>query len=161
MNKMDDTQISNLTITGSFTPPPSAIGSTQFNLSDPLVITKQRHKQIKVYAQDKGAVAATVTGRVIHVADSAGTVNSINVGNVVANIGAATIVFDLKKNGASILTGTITTTNAHAAYAKVPGSIATAAYVAGDVFEITVTATAGGGTLGQGPFASVVFDEAP
>ena len=34
-------------------------------------------------------------------------------------------------------------------------------YVAGDVFEVDITATAGGGTLGQGLAVEVEFDENP
>jgi hypothetical protein len=45
------------------------------------------------------------------------------------------VTVDLKKNGTSVLTSVVTITNAQAAYARVAGAIATAAYVAGDVFE--------------------------
>jgi len=46
-----------------------------------------------------------------------------------------------------------------AAFAKVAGTVTDDDYVAGDVFETVVTVSAGSGTLGQGVFVDLVFDE--
>lgn len=67
---------------------------------------------------------------------------------------------DLKKNGTSVLTSTVTIDHTVAAYTQVAASIATNTYVAGDVFEVVVTATAGGGTLPQGLFVALITREA-
>jgi hypothetical protein len=69
------------------------------------------------------------------------------------------VTVDLRKNGTTILTSVITISVAQAAYARVAGAIASAAYIAGDVFELVVTATAGGGTLPQGLFVDTVLRE--
>lgn len=155
--------VGDLRVYGSLTPdtlvaPASSIGSTQFNASDPLAIAKQRHKVFANHHQEGTAVSAT---KVVHYARAAGTISAVRAGSVVACVGAATIVVDVKKNGVSILTGTFTLDNANTAYTPESGTLATTTYAAGDVLTSVVVATAGGGTLGSGLFVEVDLDEAP
>ena len=84
---------------------------------------------------------------------------AIEAGVVVQAAGAATVTVDLRKNGTTILSGVITLNNTHVAYAEVAGTISSARYVTGDVFEIVLTATAGGGTLPQGVYVNTIFRE--
>lgn len=136
--------------------------NTQINASAAIDATKLKHQYAPVFSQVHGS-AATSERRVIHVARSAGEVTAAEAGHVVAGAGGATVTVDVRKNGTSILTGAtpISLTVAGAAYSKTTGSLNSSltAYVAGDVFEIVLVATAGGGTLPQGVFADVVFRE--
>lgn len=139
--------------------PAGCLGDTQFSGSDPLTAAKQEHQITKTLAQVHGSVATTER-RPIHVARGAGVVAGFRAGSVVANVGAATVTADLRKNGTSILSAVITLDNANTAFIPEAGTVNTDDYVADDVFEVVLTATAGGGTLGQGVFAEAVFREA-
>lgn len=139
--------------------PAASVGDNQFASSDPLSAAKQEHQHEEVVAQVHGTAAVTER-RVLHVARGAGSVTAFRAGVVVANVGAATITVDLRKNGTTVLSAVVTLNNTHTAYTKVDGTVSVPTYVAGDVFEVVITATAGGGTLGQGLFAQGVFREA-
>lgn len=140
--------------------PNASLGDAQINASNPLGVTKTIHRTFGEYSQPHGT-AATTERRVIHRAKAAGTITSFLTGPVVAAAGAATVTANLLKNGASVLTAVATINSGTAAFASVVASITTATYVAGDVFEVSLTATAGGGTLPQGVFAQGIFDEQP
>jgi hypothetical protein len=143
----------------SFTAPTGSITDAMIQGNAGIDATKLDHQHQPVYAQPHGTAAITER-QVIHVAKSAGEVVQIQAGVVVACVGAATITVDLRKNGTTVLTGAITIDNGDAAYAEVAGTVSVTTYVAGDVFEVVVTATAGGGTLGQGLYVAPVFREA-
>lgn len=110
------------------------------------------------YRQGSAATAADAR-EVIHVAKGDGSLFDLKAGLVDANVGDSEVDVDLLKNGVSILTAPITLDSGDADYALVAAAIATAAYVAGDVFEISVDATVGTGTLGKGLFAVPTFRE--
>lgn len=138
--------------------PDGSFGDAQLGTTNPVAATKLQHQYAACYAQPGGSAAATER-KVRHVARSAGSVAAVEAGVVTPAVGAATVALDVLKNGTSVLTSVVTITSAQAAYARVSGAIAAAAYAAGDVFELAVTATAGGGTLPQGFFCDVVFRE--
>lgn len=141
--------------------PAAAVGDGQFDGNSPLATGKQRHRKQHTYRQSNGS-AVVSDQQAVHVGYGAnGSVVAVRAGIRTAAVGAATVTIDVKKNGTSILTGTISITSSQAAFALVAGSVATAAYVVGDVFEVIVTATAGGGTLPQGLFVDLIFDEDP
>lgn len=119
----------------------------------------------KNYAQES-ATSCADEARVVHVARGAsGTVLGVEIGAVVANIGAAVVDVDVLKNGVSILTGgtPVQIDSGDAAYAIVAGSLDAAeiAYVVGDVFEVSIDGTAGGGTLAKGVFCNLTLQELP
>lgn len=120
---------------------------------------KLKHFHRQVYAQESATTAASES-RVVHHCLASGTVTDFYVGSVVVNGGAATVAVDLKKNGSSILSSAVTLSSSNTARVAVAGSISSASVVAGDVLEVTITATAGGGTLAKGVFASVNIHEA-
>lgn len=138
--------------------PDGSFGDSQIGSTNPIDATKLKHQHVKVHAQPYGTAAASER-KVVHVARSAGSVAAIEVGVVVAAVGAATVTLDVRKNGTSVLTSPVSLTSSQAAYSKVNGAISVAAYSSGDVFEIVLTATAGGGTLPQGVFCDAVFRE--
>lgn len=139
--------------------PAASVGDSQFSASDPLTAAKQEHQHERTLAQVHGS-ASVSERRVLHVARGAGTITSFRAGLIVANVGAATVTVDLRKNGTTVLSSVITLNSSTATYAKVDGTISSASFVAGDVFEVVITSTAGGGTLGQGVFAQGIFREA-
>ena len=145
--------------TNSFAPPANSIGNTEFDATDPLDATKQQHQYVLKYAQDDGAVVATKTSP-IHTAHAAGTLVALVASLKTPCVGAATVVVDLLKNGTTVLSGTITLDSGESAYATVDATFASTAYAAGDNFDVRVTATAGGGTIGQrlGVFLTVRED---
>lgn len=121
--------------------------------------TKLQHRHHAVFTQPLSAAADET--RVIYVAQAAGTLESFGAGSITLNISGSTVTVDLKKNGTTVLTGVVSLSDSgNTAYVLESGTIASAAYVAGDCFTIVVDATVGGGTLATGLFASAVFDEA-
>jgi hypothetical protein len=143
---------------GSVVLPADCVTDTNVNGSSPLAAAKTRHRHLRTLAQAHGT-AATAERRVVHVAHAAGTVSAFRVGPVVAATGNSTATADLYKNGASVLSAGVALDNTNAAYAEEAGAVSSAAYVAGDVFEVVVTVSAGTGTLPQGVYADAVFDE--
>jgi hypothetical protein len=145
---------------GSITLPDAAVGDVQASAASPLGRTKTVHQYDSGYAQPI-ASAVVDAAAVLHVAHDTGTVVSFQVGIVTPPIGAATIVVTLKKNGAVILSASITLNNATVAYAVTSGAFTVSphTYVSGDVFSIDVDETTGGGTQGKGIFASLVVAE--
>jgi hypothetical protein len=104
--------------------------------------------------------AATAETRAVHeVVGATATALRFAAGSVAIAVGAATVTVDVKKNGTSILSAPITLDNANTAYVAEEGTISTPGAVAGDVYTIVTTATAGGGTLPTGVFATLTLDE--
>lgn len=145
--------------TGGVVLPANCIGDNQFAAASPLSVDKQSHQYLERLTQAHGS-AAVAERRVIHVAKSGGVVEDFSAGVATACVGDSTIDVDLKKNGTTILTGTIEIDSGDAAFDLVEGDLSSTSYSAGDVFEVVVAVTAGTGTLGQGLFAQAVFREA-
>lgn len=127
------------------------------NASADISATKLEMQHSVTYGQNGTASSVTVP---IHcVRNASGAVVSIEAGSVVANIGAATVTVDLKKNGTTMLTGVITLDNANTAYLSEAGTLSSTALVDGDVLTLVIVATAGGGTLATGLFVTVYWSE--
>lgn len=112
------------------------------------------------YNQAHGVAAASET-RIIcpGIRGTTGTVKRVRAALTVACIGAATITIVLKKNGATTL-HTMTIDNALTNYEppKVE-TVVSGSVVKDDVLSLEITATAGGGTLGQGLAVDVDVEE--
>ena len=124
--------------------------------------TKLIHQYQVVHA-DPSATAASTYKKTIYVVHGANaTLVAFVAGCVTPCIGSDTITVKLRKNGTDILTADISLTNAQSAYQLVTaaGFTSTTA-VAGDVFEIDITANHSSGTLGAGLFAELVLTETP
>lgn len=143
---------------GPVTLPASVISDNQVASSASIDTAKVKHRHSKHYGQNGTASSVTIP---IHIARAAGSVVAIEAGSIVANIGAATVTIDLKKNGSSILTGVITLDSGNTARVLEAGTISSASYVDGDFFELVIVATAGGGTLATGLGVEVTFNENP
>ena len=104
----------------------------------------------------------TVTGtpvarhEIVYVADKAGTIRNFNA--LCYDTGtSASVTFDLKKNGTSVLSSVVTITNATSDRAVVAGTISTATLAIGDVLTIELAVSSSTGM--QGPFAWAVIEE--
>lgn len=120
---------------------------------------KLEHRHRITYSQESGTTSAT-EDKIIHVVHgTAGTVNAFEAGSVTLCTGAGTITVDLHKNGSTILSAPITLDTGNTVYVTESGTISSASLSDGDVLEVVVVATAGGGSVGNGVFASVEIDE--
>jgi uncharacterized protein YfiM (DUF2279 family) len=143
--------------TGGVVLPASVITDSQVAPAAGITQDKLEHQHAKIYNQAGNAVSET---KAIYVARSAGTLLSFVAGMVGANAGAATVTFDLKKNGTTVLTAVVSLGSGDPAYTPKSGTLSVTSFVAGDVFTVVTVATAGGGTLGTGAFASLRAKEA-
>jgi hypothetical protein len=139
--------------------PADAVGDTQVDTARPISAAKLEHQHCKQFAQAHGT-AATSERRVVHAARAAGSLTEVRAGLSVVCAGAATVTIQVLKNGTNVLTSTLQLDNTTAIFTSVLGVFSATTYVAGDVFEVSTTATAGGGTLGQGVYCAVTFTEA-
>jgi hypothetical protein len=145
----------------SVTLPNDSVGDAQVDSNSPIDAIKLIHQQIKEVRTNYGA-AVTSFRQVIHSAYAKGTLVEFAAALAVANTGAATVTAALYKNGVSIMSGAPATLNSGvAAYAfSAPAGLTSTVVLPGDVFEVVVTATAGGGVVGQGLTARLVLREA-
>lgn len=149
-----------VTFSGTVALPPGSVGDGQMIPGNPVSAPNLQHRFMPRLSQPFG-VAAVAERKAVHRARAPGTVTSFWAGLTAACIGAATVTIDLLKNGVSMLSAPVVLTSATAAFGSVAGALSgAAAYVAGDVIEVSVTVAAGGGTLGQGVFAEPVLTEA-
>lgn len=153
-----DLRVRGTLIVDDFAPPNSSIGNAQIDVADPINSDKLEHQYLPTYSQPN--TTATTETRVIHVARAAGTIEGFRAGSIAACSGAATITFDLKKNGTTVLSSVITLDNANTARVIEAGTLSGSPTVAaGDVLEVVITATASGGTLGTGAFCQAIVRE--
>jgi hypothetical protein len=146
---------------GTMDLPANSVGDDQVRATQPITCAKLNHQYQPLYSQPRASTV--VTGReVIHVANAVGEIISVQaLLTDLALVGAATIVVKVYKNGVDITGTPATLTNADALYTGVQdATLSSVDYVAGDVFEVDVVATAGGGTVGKGLVVRIVFREA-
>lgn len=127
----------------------NAVGNTQFNASDPLSVTKQEHLHTRILAQVNGT-AATAERRIVHQAFNAGTILGVQACAIVPCTGTSVVNIDVKKNGVTVLSSTLSLNSTPVAYQQVTGTLSVTTFVAGDVLDITITPVAGTGAVGQG-----------
>jgi hypothetical protein len=124
---------------------------------------KIQQQEIQLFAQD---FTTTIVAQrhLIHWAKGGnGTIQEFRVTVTTAMIGAATATIDLKKNGTTILTSSITIDSTLVAFViKNPAGYTSLTYVANDFFEVEIlTAVAGGGTLAKGFSSALIVREDP
>ena len=153
-----DIYVQGTVICGGINLPNECVGNANINPIDPIYPQNLLMEHVKTFSQDRGSVAAAER-KVMHVANGNGTLLQISCGVTVANIGAATITIDFYNNGVSILSAPITLNSTNTAYSSQLGAFATPNYSQFNVFEVVVTVSASGGTLGQGLWVQGVFQE--
>lgn len=141
----------------NFQAPSGSVTDDALSANSPAGVTKTRH------LHDKGtnfalAIGGTPAAReeIVYTAKAAGTIRNFNA--LCNDTGtSASVTFDLKKNGTTVLSGVITITNATTDKATQAGSLSSTTYVAGDVFSIALAVSSSTGMTG--PYAWAQFDE--
>ena len=156
-----------LVITGTLIPrtlnlPSGCVQSDDIQAGAGIEATKLEHRFRPALSQAHGS-AGTSERRVVHqVIGATGKINSVRAQLSVAPVGAATHSIQAKKNGTNILSPALVLDNANTVFIDEVAAGFTAGgdeLVNGDVIEVDVTATAGGGTLGQGLHVVLDLDE--
>jgi hypothetical protein len=142
----------------SITLPQNAIdNSSQIKAGTNLNADKLEQRFFPAWSQPNSA-ASTET-RTLFVARRSGVVNEVIAGSIAKATGDAVVTLDVKKNGTTILNAVITLDNANTNRIVELGSITSSAFVAGDWFEVVITATANTGTLPTGVFLQMECDQ--
>ncbi len=142
--------------------PASSVGDAQIPSSAGIQATKVIQQYAPQYADPAATTVASVR-KTIHVAYGAtGTIVAFRAGMVTPCVSPDTVTVKLRKNGTDILSADISLSSSQSAFQTVLASgFTSTAYVAGDVFEVDITANHSSGTLGLGLFAQLVIDETP
>jgi hypothetical protein len=129
----------------TFTLPINSVTDTSVVAGAALSASKLQHQHQKVAVLCDHATNAAVKRVQIHkVYGTTGTILQFGVVASVAAGAATTITVDLKKNGSSILSATITLDNGTAAYAlKQPAGFTSTSLVVTDILEADITAVSG------------------
>lgn len=104
------------------------------------------------------AIGGTPTTReeIVLVCDVAGTIRGFSC--LCNDTGtAASVTFDLKKNGTTVLSSVVTITNATADRAVIDGTLSVTTVAVGDILSIALTVSTSTGM--QGPYAFVTIEE--
>jgi len=163
MNRLEGDFYFSGTVTGrSIAPSDGAVTNAKVAADADIDATKLGH-QYKIVRDlcDHATTAAAKRIIVDYVYGASGTIVAGGVVASVAPIGDATITFDIKKNGVSILSATISLTSATAANTlKEPAGFSSTTVAAGDVISFEITAVnAGTGTLPKGVAGVLILRE--
>lgn len=144
---------------GTFIPDAGIIADTHFsNVStDRLQSSKQIHV-IKAFTNFDLPIASTPAAReeIVYVAPAAATVKLFRA--MCNDTGtSSSVTFDLKKNGVSILSGTINITHSDSDRTVKDGSLSSVSLAADDVLSIQLAVSSSTGM--QGPYAEVYIEE--
>jgi len=155
----EDVTVRGVLAPSTFVAPANAITtSTQVQAGANLNADKLEQRFFPGWSQPNSA--STTETRNLFVANRAGTVNSVKAGSIAAAIGNSTVTIDVKKNGSTILSAVITLDNANTARITEAGTISgPGTFVAGDWYEVVITATIGTGTLPTGVFCQLEVDQ--
>ncbi len=126
-----------------------------------IAATKTIQQHVLTVSQESGTAVPDEEFVVHCVYGATATAVAFEAGAVVASAGAATVSVDLHKNGTTVLSAAITLNSSQTAYETVTATISTTAYTDGDVLEVIIDGTVGGGTLAKGVFATLVLREVP
>lgn len=155
----DNVTIAGRLIAGQFDMPAGAVSDTSVESGANIDADKLEHTHRKIYSLS--GTAASVTIPIHSVIGATARRLQVVAGSIAIAVGAATVTIDVKKNGTSVMTGATVHTLDSSNTARVAEalSIATTTAVAGDLFELVIVATAGGGTIPTGLFVEFQIDE--
>jgi hypothetical protein len=160
-NNLGDTYVNGTLQAKTLIVPAGAIVDSNVAAGANIDALKLRHVTVVTHRQKDGTAVVTQTELVGIIAGATGTILTFQACLTAACTGAGTVTVDLQKNGVSVLSAAISFSNADAANAVKAGTINTAAVVQGDLLRVVVTATAGGGAVGQGLVAVGRINELP
>ena len=153
----DNISVRGTAILASVSLPASVVSNANVAAGAAIATDKLRHKHRKTYAQS--GTAASVTIPIHHVIGATADNLSCKAGSIAIAVGAATVTIDLKKNGTTVLTGVTTLDTGNTARVGEALGVNVFSAVTGDLYELVITATAGGGTLPTGLFVEFEIDE--
>lgn len=137
--------------------PPNTITDAHISAGAAISPAKMGHRLEMTISQKLGVDAAS-EAHVAHVVyGTTGTLLAFRAGAVTPAGSATTVAVDLKKNGTSVLSSTITLNNSQAAYELVDGTISSQTVAADDVLTVHFTLT--GSNEPQGVFCQIVWNE--
>lgn len=156
---------SNLHVNGgiscdTFNPPSGSINDDAIEAGANIEASKVCHRVYRGYAQLAGTATVTATAG-LHIAETAGTVIGFHVYCTTHPTTTDTITAMLQKSTgagafANALTGVVTLDSSSVDRTVYSGTLSGTSYVAGDIFQVVVTAT---GTSGQGFVCELVVEE--
>lgn len=135
-----------LYVTGTLTAaslnvPASAVGNAEIEAQAGIDASKLEHvHNVTLCLSDHATSAATVR-KGIWVAENSGTIDKFAAFVTVAAGAATTVTVDLLKNGTTVLSALPTITNADTALVEDVGTVSSATFTDGDIFEVSVTLT--------------------
>ena len=139
--------------------PASIISDTHISAGADIDPAKMGHRFEKTISQKLGVDVATEAHVAHAVYGTTGTLLAFRAGAVTPAGSATTVAVDLKKNGTTVLSSTITLNNSQAAYEMVNGTISSASLAADDVLTVHFTLT--GTNEPQGVFCQLIWNEDP
>lgn len=157
-NRMGSTNVDGVLRCTTFYPPNECIPNAAIQTGAAIDSSKLEQTYRKTYFKAGTAASETVP---IHLVNGATARNLyVRAGSIAIAVGSATVVIDLKKNGTTVLSGTTTLDSSNTARTAVELGVTTTTAVAGDLYELVITATASGGTIPTGLFVEFEIDEA-
>jgi hypothetical protein len=156
-----DLQVPGAITCGFINLPDYCVGNINIIPNQPILPQNTINEHVKTFQQPYGT-AAVAQRQVLHVANGAGALLRITAGITVAAVGGATVTVDFYNNGVSVLSSTMTLNNTNAPFGSELGAFNSGDlnYSQYNVFEVVITVSAGGGTLPQGLWVQLVFQEA-
>lgn len=152
----------NVTFGGTVNLPAGSVTASRVAAGAQIEPTKLQQRQRVPWKQGNSDDDAVSKTQVIYILTGAtGTVREFKAGCVTPCTTGASITVDLRKNGTTILSASITLNQSQTARQVVSAAIQTMAVAVGDVLEVVVTATPGTGTIGKGLFGTMLIDEMP
>ena len=144
---------------GTFIPDAGIIADGHFSnaSADRLTSAKQIHV-VKAFTNFDLPIGSTPVAReeIVYVAPAAATVKLFRA--MLYDTGTSTsVTFDLKKNGTTILSGTISITHSDADKVVKDGSISNVSLAADDILSIALAVSSSTGA--QGPYAELYVEE--
>ncbi len=168
-----DLQVSgNLSVLGTFAPPAGTIDNAAVKAGatgNYILATKVAHQGVGIGGSLElvgPTTAITAITRHLFMAKGAGTLASFGVWLTTASTVDGTVTVDLKKSTgagafATVLSGTIGLSTATAPLTLIPGTITSAAYIAGDIFEVVTAVAIGSGNQCKGLGIQLACREEP
>lgn len=155
-----------LTVGGAFTLPANCVGNTQIisAAGNYVASTKVKRRHTISYMQGVGTEpAASLVLPFYSVYGATLTIVAVLLGHSQIPTGTTShTTLDVKKNNVSVLSSAkVLNPATAAARAAVAASVNTSGAVAGDLYELLITSSAGDGAKGQGFFVFMVVDEDP
>lgn len=161
-NTLDSLRVNGAFSCQSATLPSGCVTASNIVSAAGVEATKLQQQYARFYAQPHGTAATSERIPIHNVYGATGTLVELVAGVVVAAAGAATVSIQLKKNGSNILSSALVIDNSNSAFAEeATTSFTSTSLVEGDVLELDITATAGGGTLPQGLYVTLIVREDP